>query len=75
MGVTDYFQKHGISLPPKPCSAQNLNLQVIQRSDGYWITNLPEGYYSCGPYRTKREAHEGRAGLRRYFKEEGGDEV
>lgn len=47
------------------------NLKIIEKKDGYWITNFPEHHKipeGCGPYKHKHEAREDKEGLIRTHK-------
>ena len=39
--------------------------KLEKRSDGWWVTELPEGIEDCGPYPTKASADEDRRGMLR----------
>lgn len=43
-------------------------LKTVKRTDGWWITGLPEGFEDHGPYKSKVDAQEGKAGLERTLK-------
>jgi hypothetical protein len=47
-----------------------IKLKLVKRPDGWWITNLPEGFDDCGPYDTRVEAEEDRAGVERTLKKQ-----
>lgn len=32
---------------------QQLTADIVKRSDGYWVTNLPFGFPDIGPYTTR----------------------
>lgn len=38
-------------------------MKLVQREDGWWITNTPAGVEETGPYPTKAEAVEARRRL------------
>jgi len=42
--------------------------EVVKRTDGYWITNLPGGFGDHGPYDRKADAQEDERGLERTYK-------
>jgi len=42
-------------------------MKSVKRSDGWWITNIPE-CEDCGPYDTKAEAEDDQRGLERFEK-------
>ena len=42
------------------------NMKLSKKSDGWWVTNIPE-CEPCGPYSTKEDAEETRRGLKRTF--------
>ena len=44
-------------------------MNIEKRSDGYWITGVPEGS-DCGPYDRKADANDDRRGMIRFFKHE-----
>lgn len=43
----------------------NFNLDPVLRDDEYWLEGHPDGPF--GPYDTKAEANEGKAGLVRFY--------
>ncbi len=44
------------------------NLQLVKRPDGWWITGGPDDIPDMGPYATKDDAHQERAGLQRTWR-------
>lgn len=42
-----------------------MNFDIVLRDDQYWLEGHPEGAF--GPYSTKAEANEDRAGLVRFY--------
>ena len=41
-------------------------LKAVKREDGWWITGWPsEGFEDCGPYDTRAETVDAKAGLER----------
>ncbi len=43
-------------------------LELTKRSDGWWITNCPDGVDEMGPYTTKDEANDDLRGVHRTLK-------
>lgn len=43
-------------------------LKTVKRGDGWWITGLPQDHEDHGPYRSKADAQEDKAGLERTLK-------
>lgn len=44
-------------------------MSITRKSDGWWIESPSLAGGACGPYRTKAEAAEDRAGLARFFRD------
>lgn len=44
-------------------------MSITRKSDGWWIESPSLSGGACGPYRTKAEAAEDRAGLARFFRD------
>jgi hypothetical protein len=44
-------------------------LTVEQRSDGWWVTGLPDDTPDVGPYDTKAEAESDRRGMSRFYRQ------
>ena len=44
-------------------------MSITRKSDGWWIESPSLAGGACGPYRTKAEAAEDRAGLARFYRD------
>jgi len=44
-------------------------MKSVERDDGWWITDTPEGVDEMGPYDNKKDADEDRRGVQRSLDE------
>jgi len=43
-------------------------MEIVRREKRWWIVDMPDGLLDCGPYDSRAEAREERAGLERFIR-------